>query len=553
MLDVGSGVRWLGGDGDTDAGDLRAAGLRVRRSPWWLRRCCSPTAVRGRCYGSVDVQPGRRGDVLPVRRPRLPTADQASPGSCRPAGLGHDRRCARAGADRAGADAAAAACRSGRRCAWTRASGPYCGSSLRRASPSWSHSSWRSWSRPTWRTTGAPQAVSPSTRGRTRSTCCRTPYWLCRSLLRSSRGWRRRTSRGTPLPSTCTPPPPPGRSCSPGERVPPCSSVLRSRSRAIFAYDDGQVQEAQASSLGAGLVAFAPGLIGFAVLMHVGRVLYARHAGRQVAVVTGAAWLVVAVAAFVLTLRWDGLEAWSAHWLQRCPSAWSPVQQSLLRRGAAQSPDLVCSADCHEHLRRLDRRVPWPGRAGLVGRAAFRRRELGECAGLLGAVRPGRRDRVRRGRGGRGSSGCPGAAASRSAQSLWRRRNEDRPAAGGGPGWDRAARRLAGAAVSSRPATRWSSAHRPVRRTTSTSARPGGRAGPDFVAATWSTRTATAPAWRALRDRSHLRPLVVTWHNAVLAPWARGLVMRLGQRSGRSWRRPDSGSIQRPGGACAVA
>ncbi|MGC4941127.1 glycosyltransferase family 4 protein [Kribbella sp. DT2] len=34
----------------------------------------------------------------------------------------------------------------------------------------------------------------------------------------------------------------------------------------------------------------------------------------------------------------------------------------------------------------------------------------------------------------------------------------------------------------------------------------------------------------ALRDRSHLRPLVVTWHNAVIAPGPRGLVMRLGQR-----------------------
>jgi len=74
----------------------------------------------------------------------------------------------------------------------------------------------------------------------------------------------------------------------------------------VFAYDNGQVQEAQASSLTDGLFAFAPALIGFAVLMHVGRVLYARQAGRNVAVVTGAAWLVVAVAAFLLTLRWDG-------------------------------------------------------------------------------------------------------------------------------------------------------------------------------------------------------------------------------------------------------
>ncbi|WP_329480453.1 glycosyltransferase family 4 protein [Kribbella sp. NBC_01484] len=34
----------------------------------------------------------------------------------------------------------------------------------------------------------------------------------------------------------------------------------------------------------------------------------------------------------------------------------------------------------------------------------------------------------------------------------------------------------------------------------------------------------------ALRDRSRLRPLVVSWHNAVIAPGPRGLVMRLGQR-----------------------
>ncbi|GAA1597253.1 glycosyltransferase family 4 protein [Kribbella sancticallisti] len=34
----------------------------------------------------------------------------------------------------------------------------------------------------------------------------------------------------------------------------------------------------------------------------------------------------------------------------------------------------------------------------------------------------------------------------------------------------------------------------------------------------------------ALRDRSHLRPLVVSWHNAVITPGPRGLVMKLGQR-----------------------
>ena len=49
----------------------------------------------------------------------------------------------------------------------------------------------------------------------------------------------------------------------------------------IFAYDDGTVHEATASSLAHALVAFAPAAIGFAVLMHVGRVLYARHSGRR--------------------------------------------------------------------------------------------------------------------------------------------------------------------------------------------------------------------------------------------------------------------------------
>ncbi|MEV8377886.1 lipid II flippase MurJ [Kribbella sp. NPDC056861] len=77
----------------------------------------------------------------------------------------------------------------------------------------------------------------------------------------------------------------------------------------IFAYNDGRVQAAQASSLANGLVAFAPAIIAFGLLMHVGRVLYARHASRQVALVTGAAWLAVAVAGVLLTLRWDGLDA----------------------------------------------------------------------------------------------------------------------------------------------------------------------------------------------------------------------------------------------------
>jgi putative peptidoglycan lipid II flippase len=80
----------------------------------------------------------------------------------------------------------------------------------------------------------------------------------------------------------------------------------------IFAYDDGAVQEAQATSLANGLIAFAPAAIGFAVLMHVGRVLYARHCGREVAVVTSAAWVLVAVAGVVLTAKWDAVPALAA-------------------------------------------------------------------------------------------------------------------------------------------------------------------------------------------------------------------------------------------------
>ncbi|MFK4088814.1 murein biosynthesis integral membrane protein MurJ [Kribbella sp. NPDC020789] len=80
----------------------------------------------------------------------------------------------------------------------------------------------------------------------------------------------------------------------------------------IFAYNDGAVQEAKATSLGNGLIAFAPAAIGFAVLMHVGRVLYARHSGRQVAIVTSAAWVLVAVSAVVLTAQWDAVPALAA-------------------------------------------------------------------------------------------------------------------------------------------------------------------------------------------------------------------------------------------------
>ncbi|MFI6676693.1 murein biosynthesis integral membrane protein MurJ [Kribbella sp. NPDC050470] len=80
----------------------------------------------------------------------------------------------------------------------------------------------------------------------------------------------------------------------------------------VFAYDDGAVQEARAATLVDALLLFAPAAIGFAVLMHVGRVLYARHSGREVAVVTAGAWVLVAVSGVVLTASWDAVPALAA-------------------------------------------------------------------------------------------------------------------------------------------------------------------------------------------------------------------------------------------------
>jgi putative peptidoglycan lipid II flippase len=80
----------------------------------------------------------------------------------------------------------------------------------------------------------------------------------------------------------------------------------------IFAYDDGAVQEARASALADGLMFFAPAAIGFALLMHVGRVLYARHCGREVALVTAGAWVLVALTGVALTAEWGAVPALAA-------------------------------------------------------------------------------------------------------------------------------------------------------------------------------------------------------------------------------------------------
>jgi putative peptidoglycan lipid II flippase len=61
--------------------------------------------------------------------------------------------------------------------------------------------------------------------------------------------------------------------------------------------------------LARGLLGFAPGLIGYGLLFHVGRVLYAYHAGRAAAVASGCGWVAVAAAAWVLTAVFRGSDA----------------------------------------------------------------------------------------------------------------------------------------------------------------------------------------------------------------------------------------------------
>jgi len=55
----------------------------------------------------------------------------------------------------------------------------------------------------------------------------------------------------------------------------------------------------------AALMAFAPGLLGFGLMAHLGRVLYARHQGRQAAMATVAGWVVAVVVDVPLVLRSD--------------------------------------------------------------------------------------------------------------------------------------------------------------------------------------------------------------------------------------------------------
>jgi putative peptidoglycan lipid II flippase len=54
------------------------------------------------------------------------------------------------------------------------------------------------------------------------------------------------------------------------------------------------------SALAAGLVAFAPGLVGYGLVAHLGRALYARHRGRHAAVATVTGWVAAVVADLAL-------------------------------------------------------------------------------------------------------------------------------------------------------------------------------------------------------------------------------------------------------------
>jgi putative peptidoglycan lipid II flippase len=59
--------------------------------------------------------------------------------------------------------------------------------------------------------------------------------------------------------------------------------------------------EVPAAEMARALLAFAPGLVGYGLVAHLGRALYARGAGRQAAVATVAGWAVVVLTDLVLT------------------------------------------------------------------------------------------------------------------------------------------------------------------------------------------------------------------------------------------------------------
>jgi len=65
------------------------------------------------------------------------------------------------------------------------------------------------------------------------------------------------------------------------------------------------------AGLGNGLIWMAPGLFGFALILHLSKVLYAVDAGRAAVTATALGWIVVSALAIVLT-RWIGGSSWQA-------------------------------------------------------------------------------------------------------------------------------------------------------------------------------------------------------------------------------------------------
>lgn len=66
------------------------------------------------------------------------------------------------------------------------------------------------------------------------------------------------------------------------------------------------VADGDVTGMAAGLAWMAPGLLGFALILHLSRALYALHRGRAAVLATGAGWLVVAIAAVVAVPAFTG-------------------------------------------------------------------------------------------------------------------------------------------------------------------------------------------------------------------------------------------------------
>ena len=71
----------------------------------------------------------------------------------------------------------------------------------------------------------------------------------------------------------------------------------------------GPAGSGDAIPLARGLLGFAPGLVGYGLLFHVGRVLYAYHAGRAAALASASGWLAVAAGALVFTAAFSATDA----------------------------------------------------------------------------------------------------------------------------------------------------------------------------------------------------------------------------------------------------